>query len=878
MADQRVTYEQVGADKDSGARLDEEAIKPVYDGETLRQNVLRRPTENLRDRTEVVRNELETLKYTADTNIKWIISGGASDHPQVISWDPTGATAGEVRFLNDLCIQPLASIAADRVTTFSWYFADMSPTNGTLTFTNYLTADKGGDSLAIRLSYSPVTNTLNIVTIGSPVNIIEIEISNDGSKTVSDLRSALLALPEVDGALVPPNSLVRWRLQLAGDSGTTIDSSTGTVPIAGTYDTLDTANREIHVLPAATWAAWNYAVGADPHPINDGDTVGIYYPNIIDPASFFDPTSTAHSGRRQRYGMDTDVVASDLFISSDPTLFDQPGGATVYDGPAKLPLCIPICKRIGNDLLFFDGTFVRDPADLGSSGFQPLYFGENAFTVDRLTGTGVALVAYSLAGASSVTFSLVAGTLQANLEDMADSLNSKGSLNANEIATESWTFDVTGVVALKENAILAYGKGGLDVSSVPLPDKINSHAAIRAVGSNMATQIPDVPGLAVLGIGGNNTLIHPNTLGGFGGIFLGGDNLSTGLGGGGYGVVGVGGYGGEGGGGGGIGVWGQGCQGNLLSRVPGIGGTFNGGDSVVALSSIDGGVGITVQGGSGLAASASGGKGIDAQGGVGLDNGGVGIIAVGGSGSTGGGGVGVHGTAGTGDTAILTAGVLGNGGAVGYGVHAASVNNYRSALHLVPTGVDPSILADGDIWVLAGGPWTHLSSYGTCKFSIIPVTGMLKYIPITTGQENFDLSLGIHWQWTDPVWQSRGNNAELFFNINGFIPQGAIIVDIRVSLKQGSTTNRTPVGNRTRFELIQRSSLPVSDTVYGTGYSLDTGGSHTQILSTFSPPLPTIAGGDWFIKIYSGVDTPSHFADFIYAVAVKYRAGLTTTN
>jgi len=804
MADQRITYEQ---GLDTGARLDEEAIQPFNDGEVIRQTVLRRPVENLRDRTEIVRDALETLKYLADTDIKWIISGTAANlHPQVTNWNPT---TGVVTFTNDLCIQPLGSIDSDRLTSFDWLFSDTDPTSCTLTFSNQLSADKGGDTLEVRLVYSTDSNVLTVETIGDPLNIIVVTVSADGTKTAGDLITALMAVPGVAGAAGPG---IIWVLTSVGDTTTAITSvGIGVVPHVGTYDTLDTANREMHVLPAATWNAWNTVVAG--HVISDGDTVGIAYPYIINPVSFFDPVSSEHGGRRQRYGADTGVVGSDLFISSDLTLFNQPTAATVHGGPALLPLCIPLCKRIGNDLLFLDGTFVRDPAALPGGVVAPIYFGEDAFTISRLTGAGISLTMYVGSGASSVPFSLVAGTLQTNLQSLVDSLNSKGSLNAAETATYPWTFNVTAAVGTYVDAVIGYGKGA---SKYRFATPLNSYAAIVGIGqTGNFTGTNVASGIGILGVGGDNgtAVMSPGPHAGSGGFFRGGNqtNSPTAFAFGGDGIVAIGGscanvtgynWGGAGvvaqGGPngpcnwfdpsypydppyGGAGILAYGSEAvSGADLCPGIGGVFLGGSTWPTDDTHYGATGILTTGGHSHGILAAG-MGIIARGGAGITTGqgGHGIFAIPGASTAGLGGAGVYaqGLGGTGSYAIIA-------DPLAYTV--------KAPFQLKTSTIQPTSLDDGAMWINEGAINDELFYYKTQarRIESIKVVAQETMIPIFT----VGLGPSATLDWTSHI-AAGGSMASYMWSVvalanmsipmNGVIPNKVRINSITLHIKPG---------------------------------------------------------------------------------------------
>lgn len=91
MANQRVNY-QTAVDSEAPGDLDSgytnnAAIRPVADGEPGNAAVFSRPSENLRTRTEVVREELEALKFLSDADRALLLTGTGS-----LTWNglPTG--------------------------------------------------------------------------------------------------------------------------------------------------------------------------------------------------------------------------------------------------------------------------------------------------------------------------------------------------------------------------------------------------------------------------------------------------------------------------------------------------------------------------------------------------------------------------------------------------------------------------------------------------------------------------------------------------------------------------------------------------------------------------------------------------------------------
>lgn len=101
MSRQQVEFKVVGADKDSGEE-DVTAIKPVSDGEPGQSAVFKRPSENLRTRTEVIRDELENLKFLSDADRTLLLTS-----PGSVTW--AGLPAGTFSATADLTLKPFTA-------------------------------------------------------------------------------------------------------------------------------------------------------------------------------------------------------------------------------------------------------------------------------------------------------------------------------------------------------------------------------------------------------------------------------------------------------------------------------------------------------------------------------------------------------------------------------------------------------------------------------------------------------------------------------------------------------------------------------------------------------------------------------------------------
>lgn len=108
MANQRVNY-QTAVDSEAPGVLDSgytnnAAIRPVADGEPGNAAVFSRPSENLRTRTEVVREELEALKFLTDADRALLLTSTGD-----ITW--AGLPTGTFSTTADLVVKPFMAPA-----------------------------------------------------------------------------------------------------------------------------------------------------------------------------------------------------------------------------------------------------------------------------------------------------------------------------------------------------------------------------------------------------------------------------------------------------------------------------------------------------------------------------------------------------------------------------------------------------------------------------------------------------------------------------------------------------------------------------------------------------------------------------------------------
>jgi len=430
---------------DTGYREDPEAIEPIADGERVGAAVANRKSENLRDRSEILRTETEYQKYLEDSDMAWIISAGnsvglvpgaPSPQPQVVNWVPG---TGIFEISDEVVIQPLNTPSGDTKETVQFEIDDgVQPGSAQIDIECYKFAYEDANDLRIVWEQrDPALMTLPVEFEfkGTPVTELHIIVRDPafaaGVTLAADFAAAFVAAnPTLEPKGFHGNPVIGGNT-LHEVNLTTIQSATSTsspLPVKPTYpDPLDlffsrNYDREMHYLAPAQLAIF-FAT----YSLADGDTLCIYYPELID------DTGSPPGGRMQQTPTtgptppNTVVTAGSLFVSSQE--------------PDKLPIAIPLCKRVGNDLYFIDGTVVV------YNQIGGVNFGENGYTVNRLNSTVLPIPANPALGYKPPQFSLDRWSIPADnlnnvLIDLQTFVNNKASLNFDEEVDGNW--DVLG--------------------------------------------------------------------------------------------------------------------------------------------------------------------------------------------------------------------------------------------------------------------------------------------------------------------------------------------------------------------------------------------------------------------------------------------------
>ena len=426
------------------------SIKKYAAGERVRAVVFNRPLENLRKRTETLRTEVSAQKYLQDSDIKWIITGGdasaavtGNSQPKVV-WTPG---TSKFTITNDIVIQPIAGPKTDKLGSIT-YSKNVSPNIWSITLSNSTRRYFGGHQTAVHwVEVDPSVLTpdrAKVEVTYDPYPTLVITICNDGTTLVGDIATELVGV----GSGFAYSTSGAGIVNLADIK---VDGS-----INPDYVFATTYEREFHRITPALLASFF----ATPETITSGDTLCISYEWLVNPDGF------TLTGRRQ------------ATTSSGTATLSVPGQLFLADAhPDRLPLAIPICKRVGDDLIFIDGTIVRGD-EAGD-----VYFGMNGYTTYAFRSTtapsgatliGVSARTHPSGHKSADPFDITAGTLQAVLESFQTFANDKTSADFAEDVTGKWLFTDTvyGYEPILSSITLLWRAGGI-VSGRPADAQIS---------------------------------------------------------------------------------------------------------------------------------------------------------------------------------------------------------------------------------------------------------------------------------------------------------------------------------------------------------------------------------------------------------------------
>lgn len=336
---------------------DSDAILPVADGEAANQTVLRRPTENVRNRSEVLRDYLQEHMLLQEMTPR-LYQGYVYAMPCIDFGGAYPTGTGVFTTTTDLVISNLAtpggSATYPYVRSTQAILSVGTVLSNELVFTSVKKQWEGSSFPAADANNIAVEivagSSLTVTTKGATGNLNHIYITIvSGTTTCAQLIAAVTASS-------PANTLVTVALG-SGSTGTNPAPLWGPPQWAGDYTLRflkGGAPGTVHVISSSVLATF-FAASVD-NLLQVGDSLCVWYDKAVDKSST--------GGRLQSTYENTNyaIPAGSLFNSRRE--------------PWKLPNSVPICKCVSGMasngvLLFADGSYIQEgfPAALGADSF-----------------------------------------------------------------------------------------------------------------------------------------------------------------------------------------------------------------------------------------------------------------------------------------------------------------------------------------------------------------------------------------------------------------------------------------------------------------------------------------------------------------------------
>lgn len=421
-----------GTGGDTGEAKNAASILPLLNGQPLDATNIGRGPENLRQRTEAIRDVIFDSMYLQDADRGGLCLNG----PGLVSWGGSTTTAGTgiITLSDNLYLMPFLTPG----------FNQTPPVPPVASVLGSLTLQKVGPAAgivvtsALRSYYQG--NEINVTVIPDTVysvtlvdNYRSIVIRATASTTLSTVIASLNALTTT----IPSTTAVVTAALAGGASGSDLILQTQ----AKQY-VLGNVDAEAHTLTPAAFASFFATVG---NRLAEGDTLCIAYA-----ANTYLPTDPAPlGGRRQSIpeNTNTSVPAGSLFNSRV--------------SPASLVNALPICKVVNGKLVFIDGSVL-------SSGVSNIALGAG---VDPATTTELGLVKLSYAAGTPGTpvvapldaNGTITGTATTATNPGLKGNTGTGAAGANAAGVEGHglgTSSVGGAFYGKDDGTGAFGQGG----------------------------------------------------------------------------------------------------------------------------------------------------------------------------------------------------------------------------------------------------------------------------------------------------------------------------------------------------------------------------------------------------------------------------------
>lgn len=333
MNKQLIDFQQNG---DSGYRVPE-SIAPIEDGEDANQATLGRPDENLRLRTEVLRGEVESLKYLADMDRALLLEGGGA-----IAFDGSKFTLGSTLTLKPF-LAPSTTTPARLDIGGILFETRTAVFNGVNPLRAY---GRFGGTIPGANEYSVAVEVVG----GTPNPVLSVGPTGDARHwvlTVGAQHTIQDAYAYLTGAAGAGSALEEFQkryaiTRVAGTAGYPKIPSDIIASFAPTYFT-GALDAEVHYLTALNVQGFFASPG---NAMGEGDVLCLRYDDLI---------MGSGGGRRQSIGEQPEqdkatIPAGSMFL--------------LRNHPEWVAYALPIARVFGGNLIFVNGR-VYGPGETG---------------------------------------------------------------------------------------------------------------------------------------------------------------------------------------------------------------------------------------------------------------------------------------------------------------------------------------------------------------------------------------------------------------------------------------------------------------------------------------------------------------------------------
>lgn len=327
-----------GATQDTGSTA-ADAIRPILNGQPATQTTLQRPDENLRARTEIIRTELEGLKYLSQADRGMVVSLEPVSSVGTVLWNGTvaGGGGGDGKFSitagKKLTLRPFL---APRVSTpakiinrglkFQTNLTVAGPINPPRAYGNankYNIQFVNQTGAAVSVTYDPLLFRFTVNTDTTAVT---------GSEK-TDVINAFNAAATSAGQGITATIDSGFGTDIFAEGVTFVQGDPADYMVfAGAAD------AELHEIADTTLTAF-FNLDAGANAMEENDVLAIWYDSLID---------NSFGGRAQ----------SIADAPESPSIEDIPVGSLFLARrfPERLHNAIPVATVVGNQLLLIDGT------------------------------------------------------------------------------------------------------------------------------------------------------------------------------------------------------------------------------------------------------------------------------------------------------------------------------------------------------------------------------------------------------------------------------------------------------------------------------------------------------------------------------------------